>query len=111
MTTTDDAYERLRKAADDAEAALAALEDKPLSERFEAALDVYTARRAIVAERSPRAHTAKVGEALAELFADPEPAPEPEPKPLSEHPSDPGEDPGTPPADPEHEAARRSLFG
>lgn len=66
MTNTSDSFERLKRENDEAEAALLALADRPLSERMAAALDVYTTRRALATE-GPSLRSA-MAEALADLI-------------------------------------------
>jgi hypothetical protein len=68
MIPTDDAYARLRAAADEAERVLASLDDQPLSERMEAALGVHIARRAMTSAANRPAHRSAVAEALADLI-------------------------------------------
>lgn len=71
MTSSTNAFERLRRAADEAERVLDSLSDQPLSERMAAALTVYTSRRALTSARAADrpAHHSAVADALADLLS------------------------------------------
>lgn len=75
MTSPADAFEALKRANDEAEAALAALADSPLADQFASALEVYASRRALTAARAAdrSAHRSAVADALADLIGDAEP--------------------------------------